>query len=105
VFLQTGIAREEMATFPDIDECSVVYFPQLGYLLATPREDPSLPPPHIPGLEFQVPCLAYPVIRSNWALILATVTVHNSQRGTFQECTNAWYGRTKPLKRNMIVRV
>lgn len=36
-----------------IEECTVVYFPQLGYLLAIPRTDGVDPQP-IPGLEFQV---------------------------------------------------
>lgn len=50
---QTGIARDEMATFAQIDECTVVYFPQLGYLLAIPRDNPDDPPLRVPGLQFQ----------------------------------------------------
>jgi DNA mismatch repair protein MSH5 len=52
--IQTGIAREEMATFAHINECTVVYFPQLGYLLAIPRDSLADKPPSLPGLEFQV---------------------------------------------------
>ncbi|KNC73083.1 hypothetical protein SARC_14358, partial [Sphaeroforma arctica JP610] len=33
----TRVAAAEMDTYQDIPECTVVYFPQLGYLLAIPR--------------------------------------------------------------------
>lgn len=35
---QTHVAREEMAANPRVEQCSVVYFPQLGYSVAIPRE-------------------------------------------------------------------
>eukprot|EP01134_Creolimax_fragrantissima_P006131 CFRG6131T1 len=39
--LLTRVAAAEMETYQDIPECTVVYFPQLGYLLAIPRNPPT----------------------------------------------------------------
>eukprot|EP01137_Pigoraptor_chileana_P030840 Opistho-2@17862 len=50
----TKVAREEMAC-SSLDECNVVYFPQIGYLVAVPRKATQQTEEdfHIPGFEFQ----------------------------------------------------
>lgn len=72
---QTTIAREEMNTHTHINECTVVYFPQLGYLLAIPRDRPMTGNDRVdlPGLEFQVRGFRLYIYTSVSAMLLTRV--------------------------------
>lgn len=50
--LMTQVAREELTHMnEDIEACSIVYLPQLGFLLKVPSRD-QRPELHVDGLEF-----------------------------------------------------
>lgn len=51
------IAAEEMGSLPDfVNQCSVVYIPEVGYLLSVTLWGENLQPEdlEIPGLEYKV---------------------------------------------------
>jgi hypothetical protein len=52
----TEAAHAEVACCPELKSCSVVYFPQIGYLVAVPvaNLDASRDAPAGSGLQFQV---------------------------------------------------
>lgn len=83
--LMMELSPLELQDLPDyVQECSVMFMPEIGFLLSisTWKNDLTVDEMHLPGFKFKVTCLPYLYFKTRFSFTITIFSIHFSLQQT-----------------------